>query len=429
MTPAHQAALELDVERIATGGDGVARVDGAVIFVPRTAPGDRVTARVEMRRRFGRGHLEQVIAPGPDRIEPPCQHYRVDRCGGCQLQHLDYAAQLEAKRGMIRDALVRIARRDVELPPIQPSPVQWRYRGKLTMGMQRRPSGEWVIGLHPYDDPVGIFDLRDCPITDERVLEIWRAIAAAHPHYPDEQALRASVQIGEAGVAVTMEGGHHWPSRAEFFAAVPQATALWWKPPHRLRMLVARRNAGGVEEGGPDASASFAQVNAGMGRALHEYTIALAMRHQAARVVDAYAGVGGTAVPLAAHGATVTAIEFDRDAAAACGSALPPPSRAVSGRVEDTLLDALPADLVLLNPPRTGVDARVTTILQDAQQPPRAIIYTSCDPATLARDLSRMPRYRIASVRAFDMFPQTAHVETVCELVLDEGASSREAAA
>ena len=92
MSGTNPSSQELGIERIAAGGDGVARVDGAVVFVPRTAPGDRVRARVEMRRRFGRGHLEQVIEPGPDRIEPPCRHYRVDRWGGCQLQHLSYSA-------------------------------------------------------------------------------------------------------------------------------------------------------------------------------------------------------------------------------------------------------------------------------------------------------------------------------------------------
>ena len=98
-------------------------------------------------------------------------------------------------------------------------------------------------------------------------------------------------------------------------------------------------------------------------------------------------------------------------------SRLAPPSRAIAGRVEEHLAAALPADVVVLNPPRAGVDARVTSALETAPMAPRAIVYVSCDPATLARDVSRLTRYRLANVRAFDMFPQTAHVETVCELV------------
>jgi 23S rRNA (uracil1939-C5)-methyltransferase len=113
----------------------------------------------------------------------------------------------------------------------------------------------------------------------------------------------------------------------------------------------------------------------------------------------------------------VTAIAPDPEAADFAATRLAAPSRSVRGRVEEHLAAALPADVVVINPPRSGVDARVTDALQQADPAPRAVIYVSCDPATLARDLTRMPRYRVASAIAFDMFPQTAHVETVCELV------------
>jgi len=133
-------------------------------------------------------------------------------------------------------------------------------------------------------------------------------------------------------------------------------------------------------------------------------------------VVDAYAGSGDTAVALADAGATVTAIELDAEAAEWSAARLPEGSKSVRGRVEDALPDALPADAVILNPPRAGVDDRVTEILEGLAQRPN-VVYVSCNPATLARDISRLPSYRIDSIRAFDMFPQTSHVETVCELV------------
>jgi 23S rRNA (uracil1939-C5)-methyltransferase len=158
-------------------------------------------------------------------------------------------------------------------------------------------------------------------------------------------------------------------------------------------------------------------VNTEVAAELRAYVLDRARSHRPATVVDAYAGSGATAIPLARGGARVVAIESDRDAVAACASQLPDGSRAVAGRVEDQLAAALPADVVLINPPRTGVHEQVSTLLQAATPAPRAVIYVSCDPATLARDLSRMPRFRIASLRAFDMFPQTAHVETVCELI------------
>jgi 23S rRNA (uracil1939-C5)-methyltransferase len=401
---------ELTIESIAAGGDGIGRADGVAVFVPRTAPGDRVRALLDVRRRFARGTLQELVTPSPVRVDPLCYHYRIDRCGGCQIQHLRYDAQLEAKRAIIRDAMTRIAHRAVDAPEIVASARQWRYRRKLTLTMRRRSDGEWVIGLRPYDDPDAVFQLADCPITDERVLTVWRQIMEARPHFPPADSLRASVRLLDDGASVVMEGGNAWPARGAFFAAVTSATALWWKPAHRARSLVAER-------GRAAASASFAQVNVETGAALHDYVVGRARGHRPGTLVDAYAGSGATAVPLARDGVRVTAIEADRDAAAACAAALPGGSRAIAARVEEALAELLPADVVLLNPPRTGLHERVSGLLQTHVSPPRAVIYVSCDPATLARDLARMPRYRIASLRAFDMFPQTAHVESVCELV------------
>jgi 23S rRNA (uracil1939-C5)-methyltransferase len=407
---------DVSVERIAAGGDGIARSEGVVVFVPRSAPGDRLRVRMDVRKRFARGTIEQILEPSRDRIQPPCPHYVNDRCGGCQLQHMRYEAQIEAKRGLIRDSLTRIGKRDVDLPSIVPSEKQWRYRRKLTLAMKRDRGRGWVIGLHPYDDPVGVFQLDDCPITDERVIAVWRQVMAAQGHFPRADELRAFVQLTTDGAAVVMEGGRDWPRGAEFFAAVPLATSLWWKPESRGRTLVAER---GREHG----DASFVQINEEMGNALHAYVVERARSYHPSTVIDAYAGSGATAVPIARHGARVTAIEYDRDAAARCSADLPAGSRAVAARVEDAIAAAMPADVVLINPPRTGIHEAVAQALERATAAPRAVIYVSCDPATLARDVARMPRYRISALRAFDMFPQTAHVETVCELIPEERAA------
>lgn len=401
-------SAEVTIERIAAGGDGIARTEGMVVFVPRSAPGDRARVRMDVRKRFARGMIESVIEPSPDRVDPPCEHYTVDRCGGCQLQHLRYDAQTEAKRGLIRDSISRIGRREIDAPAIVPSTKQWRYRRKLTLAMKRR-GDRWTIGLHAYDNPDRVFQLEDCPITDDRVIDVWRQVMNAQAHFPPADELRAFVQLTTDGAAVVMEGGHVWSHRGDFFAAVPLATSLWWKPTHRARTLVAERK----REGG---DASFVQINEEMGRALHEYVLERARAHSPASVIDAYAGSGATAIPLARDGARVTAIESDRDAVARCSADLPEGSRAIAAKVEDAIAAAMPADVVLINPPRTGIHESVAQTLESAPTRPRALIYVSCDPATLARDLSRLPSYRIVSMKAFDMFPQTAHVETVCEL-------------
>jgi 23S rRNA (uracil1939-C5)-methyltransferase len=148
---------------------------------------------------------------------------------------------------------------------------------------------------------------------------------------------------------------------------------------------------------------------------LQAHLLSRVLAHGPATVVDAYAGAGDTAAALGDRGVSVQAIELDGEAAAWAGTRLRPPSGAHQGRAEELLPSLLPADVVVLNPPRAGVDERVTTALSD--HPPRAVLYVSCNPATLARDLARLPGFRLASLVAFDMFPQTAHVETVCELV------------
>lgn len=406
------AMARVDLTGIAAGGDAVGRTDGMVVFVPRGAPGDTALVTLTPSRRFARGRLQSVEVPSADRVDPPCPHYTIDQCGGCQIQHLSYEAQLRAKASIIVDAIRRIGRRDIATVDVAPSDAQWRYRRKLTLHL-RRTGSRWIAGLHPFDDPVGVFDLADCPITDERVMAVWVELRRAFNELPDERALRVAVRLLPGGAAVVVEGGGAWASADRFFAAVPSMLELWWKPDHgRMRRLAARSPE---SQGG----ASFVQVNARVAAQLQQHVIGRIVSFAPRAMVDAYAGAGGVALAMAARHVAVTAIELDAEAVARFADQLRAPSRAVVGRVEDHLASALPADVVLLNPPRAGVDAHVTDILQRAKKAPRAVVYVSCDPATLARDLARMPRYRLADVRAYDMFPQTAHVETVCELVAE----------
>jgi 23S rRNA (uracil1939-C5)-methyltransferase len=394
---------EIDIDSIAAGGDGVGRMDGLVAFVPRTAPGDRARIRYASGRRFARGEVLRLLRESPTRTPPLCPHYLADRCGGCQIQHLSYASQLDAKSHIIRDAFARIGHRDIALPEVVPSPAEWRYRSKLTLALRNR-DGDWIAGLHPYDDPRAVFSLRDCPITDESVLSIWRSILDYPELLPLATELRGTVFVD----ALTLEGGSHWDWSAELFSSMPELMEVWWKPDDGpLRLLHSRK---------PEAlGASFAQVNASLAPTLQAYVVDRAWEYEPSRVIDAYSGRGATALALAERGATVMAIESDRAAASWVAERLPTGSRSIAARVEDALSDALPADVAILNPPRAGVDATVTEILARPEGP-RAIVYVSCDPATLARDVARLAPYSIASVRAFDMFPQTAHVETVCEL-------------
>jgi 23S rRNA (uracil1939-C5)-methyltransferase len=406
------------VESIAAGGDGVARADGMAVFIPRTAPGDVVDASLDVRGRFARGAIRAIVEPSLDRVDPPCVHYTRDHCGGCQLQHLSYVAQLRAKSAIVRDAMQRIGKRDVEPVDVRPSPSEWAYRTKLTLAMRWR-GDRLIAGLHPFDKPDAIFQLEECLITDDRVVAIWKQILSVPSLLPRAPKLRGAVRLTADGASFVLEGVGHWPNAAALADRVPELTTVWWEPTgQRRRLLVDRRpdSRSDSASGAKPPDASFAQVNSAAAEQLHAHVIDVVMAHAPSVVIDAYAGAGATAIALAERGARVTAIELDAAAARWVAANLPAGSRSVVARVEDAIEGALPADVVIVNPPRAGVDERVTAALQESATP-RAIVYVSCNPATLARDVLRLSRYRIASMTSFDMFPQTAHVETVCELV------------
>lgn len=404
--------ISLAIDAIAAGGDGVGRSDGLVVFVPRTAPGDVITAAVAGKGHFARGSLRTLQTESPLRITPPCPHYVHERCGGCQIQHIGYESQLAAKQRIIADAIGRIGKREIELPPIVPSPNEWRYRTKLTLALRKR-GARWIAGLHPYDDPARVFALADCPITDRRVVAVWREVMECSQFFPDSPALRGSVRCTAEGATFVIMGASRWSSHQALFGAVPSLTALYWEPRDQPRRLLGERR------GATTAAASFAQVNPEMAQSLGDYVLDSVMQRAPTRVIDAYAGAGDLSVALSQRGVVATAIELDADAARWSEQRLAPPSRSVHGRVEEKLPSVGAADVIVLNPPRGGLHDSVPPALEGANRAP-AIVYVSCDPATLARDIAQLPSYRIESVRAFDMFPQTSHVETVCILALEQ---------
>lgn len=407
----------LRIASVAAGGDGVARTDGLAVFVPRTAPGDLVEVELESHGRFARGSVVVWHERSADRVDPPCVHYERDRCGGCQLQHLDEQAQRGLKVTIVRDALQRIGKVTAPVRDVHAAPSPWRYRISLTLAMRRDGRGDsatWRFGLRDYTDPERVFDLEDCLITDERVLGAWREIRAAARALPNAQRLRGTVRWLTDNAAFSFTGGTEWsPRRAAALArACPSLAVAYWAPEGATRRVVwdHRREPG-------EPALSFAQVNPRVAARVHADVVRRVMAHAPRTVIDAYSGVGDVAVALARAGVVVTALEVDPDAAAWSARRLTPPSRSVAARVEHAIARALPADVVVLNPPRAGIDARVAHALNRAMPPARAIIYVSCDPATLARDVGRLLHYSVTDAQPYDMFPQTAHVETVCELV------------
>ena len=399
----------LEIESIAAGGDGVARADGLVVFVPRTAPGDKARVSYTQRGAFARGEVVELLSPSQWRTPARCVHYDGDKCGGCQLQHVEYTQQLESKRRIVSDALQRIGRRDVPQVAIRGSAREWEYRRKLTLEIRR--DGEVVrAGLHRYDRPDSIFSLRECPITMDEVLRAWREILAQADLLPRARTLRGSVLHLDDGGHFSVGGGTAWGAAGQLGDSCPSLRSIWWTAKGGQKQLVYERDAASR------TGASFAQINDAVANELRDHVLKSVSDFSARDVVDAYSGSGDLSLVLAARGTRVTAIEVDAEAVAAFSEMLAPPSRAICAWVEDEIAKHLPSDLVILNPPRAGLDPKVSAALNHGGAARSAIVYISCNPATLARDVARLSQFEVKSTVAFDMFPQTSHVETVCVL-------------
>ena len=414
---AEPLTLDVTVRALAAGGAGVASLpDGRVLFVPRTAPGDRARVSVgQEKKRWASGTLVELLEKGPGRVEASCALY--DACGGCQLQHLDYAEQLAWKGRFVHDALQRVGGLEgAPEPEVVPSPAQTGYRSRMSFTLRRLRGGRVVAGLHALGRPGHVVDVHgECVLPAPSLSAAWTTLRASWGPgarlLPDAGRLRLTLRSAAEGFELLVDGGRQGWDPSPLTSRCPGLNAVWHRP---SGSQVATPSGINVDEGlGP----AFVQVNAKAAELLHARVVGSA--GSPGRAVDAYCGIGAYGRALADLGWKVVGIERDPEATRRAALAAPEGFDIVTGPTEDYLAEALPADLVVLNPPRTGVDARVVEQLLEC--PPARIVYVSCDPATLARDLRPLlDRYRLVEVTAFDLFPQTAHVESVAVLDLTE---------
>lgn len=387
------ATVEVEVERILPGGLGLAHVAGQTVLVALAAPGDRMRARIErVRGAVAFASIAEIVEPSPVRVEPPCPYF--GRCGGCDFQQLTYQAQLGSKVEIIRDCLRRIAR--IEPPthiPITASPNIWHYRSRAEWQYQRRGSrlGYFERGTH------NICDVVECPVIVPELQETLGDLRAeVHAHQLPVDATEFRAVTGD-GAAVTLT--------SPLDTGANQAEALRTVAGERYRF-----NAD-----------CFFQINHDL---LAPLVHAATADAAGAKAVDLYCGVGLFTLPLARRFEHVTGVEGNP---AACEYArlnladahLDNATIETSGVGEWLMRHAethAPVELVLLDPPRAGAEGDAAQGILALQ--PARIAYVSCDPATLARDLKIFTThgYHLDSLQAFDMFPQTHHVETVAQL-------------
>jgi 23S rRNA (uracil1939-C5)-methyltransferase len=380
--------LDVEVERILPGGMGLAHAGGKTIFVSLAAPGDRVRVRIE--REQGNvlfASIVEILTPSPVRVEPPCPYF--GRCGGCDFQQLTYEAQLAAKAEIIRDCLHRIARLE-NVPDIvvTPSPDNWRYRVRATwqIDKEQRAIGYYERGSRR------VCDVVDCAVLRPELQRKLEEVRATEWNRIPDELKHLDAVAGENGVSLS-------PAFAEFHTNELSLT---------IRDEVYHYNAEAFFQINPSLLASLIEA------ALGDVT--------GAGVLDLYCGVGLFTLPLARQFQSVIGVEANAAAARFARRNLQRAgltnARVITATVTDWFRSATPGpvDLVLLDPPRAGAESAVIRGILKLQ--PAQISYVSCDPATLARDLKKLIAggYVVNSIAAFDLFPQTHHVETVVRL-------------
>ena len=442
--------MELTIEKLVYGGDGLARLpadasgSGKAAFLPFVLTGERVEAElVESKPGFARARLERVLEPSARRVEPRCPYFQ--RCGGCHYQHADYEHQLEIKSAVLRENLRRLARLEWEGPiHVHPSP-PWHYRNRTRMQVRAAPEfalGYFRAGSHE------LLPVEECPISspliNRAIAALWilgreaklPATSREVEFFADAKDQRLLVELhldlGREPRTTGKPTGVWEKLWKELSAALPECAGMV--------LFAFQRNPGDVREpallghlgepsltyrtGGRDfrvSPGSFFQTN----RHLTDELAALVSASggetapRGGMSLDLYAGVGLFAANLAGRFESVVAVESAAAAARDLRHNAPRNLRVVESTTEDFLANTRfdsPPGLAVLDPPRAGIGERVARALTALAAP--RLTYVSCDPATLARDLRLLTEggYHVEQVDLVDLFPQTFHIESVVRL-------------
>ncbi len=365
--------LTLTIHDIAFGGEGVGRVDDFVVFVPFVLVGETVEVEItEVKKNFARAKLLRVEKPSPERVEPECRYFGA--CGGCQYQHIDYAAQLRLKHKQISDLFERIGRIPADkIAPVIPSPQPYGYRNRIMIRSQwNGPAKKLVIGFIRADNNF-VEDIEECKIAEPAISEQIKNVRANPPP--------------KGGIKIVLR--------------IPPEN--WDVPPD-----------------------SFFQNNFFLLPKLVETVRGFLRDGGAKHLVDLYCGVGFFGIELADLVESFVGVEYDRLAVKSAQRNLA--NRKISNGefISATVEEVLPELLkkfspektsVILDPPRKGCLPETLRLLRETR--PAQVVYVSCHPATMARDLNILCAdgvFELARVQPLDMFPQTQHVECVADL-------------
>jgi 23S rRNA (uracil1939-C5)-methyltransferase len=441
--------LELTIESLAYGGNGVARLNGFVVFVRRGLPGDTVRARVtKVKRNHAEALTTEVVEPGPNRVDAPCAHYPA--CGGCRFQDLAYEAQVAAKHDQVRDALQRIGGlREPPLEAIVPAEEVFHYRNKLEYSFTQTPDGP-ALGFHKAGRWDEVLELERCWLTTD----LGNAIRAAVRDWARAERLEAYDQehqtgylrhlvvregrnTGQALVCLVTAPGERFDldELVETLRRFPEVRSIHWAvndTPAEVTNLPTTLLWGeeAIEEEllglrfriRPNA---FLQTNTRMAERLYELAREAAALTGEETVYDLYCGTGTIGLSLASGALTVWGVEVSEESVACAieNAELNGIANAaffageVGASLEELAERAGPPDVVVVDPPRAGLSGKA--VRRIGRLEPRRLVYVSCNPTTLAGNVKELGNdwgFELERVTPVDMFPHTPHVEAVALL-------------
>jgi 23S rRNA (uracil1939-C5)-methyltransferase len=417
--------VQVPIESVAFKGYGVARVHGKVIFVPYTVTGDKAWIEVvKEKKEYSMGRVVEMIEPSPWRVAPPCPYF--GSCGGCQWQHIDYSAQGELKKEILRNTLQRLGGlKEIPSIRIMLSPKPYDYRIRIQLKVRGKATGYYQEKTHK------IVEIDRCPVSHPLINQIIQEL---------REELAASLRMEETEINVSPEEGrgvvlfhlHSYDQRTEHFIkkflqshpvlrgiALSRKGGLNFFGDPALNFTIPLRQGGEKRNLNLRISpGSFFQVHSEQNQTLVQTVLQFSEVNKGDRVVDLYAGAGNLTLPLATGARGVLGIEENRmaveDARFNAERNGITNCEFIKGRVEDVLKHwkREKPDLVVLDPPRTGCK---TVLNQVAKLEPKKIVYVSCEPTTLSRDLHLFSEsgYQLQGLSLIDMFPQTYHMEVV----------------
>lgn len=438
--------MQLDIEKLVYGGDGLARLPadengpGKTVFVPFVIPGEQVEASLAVSRPgFVRGHLDRVLAPSPDRVEPGCPYFT--RCGGCHYQHIDYVAQLRNKAEILRETLRRTAKFELQQEIALHSSHPWGYRNRTRVHVRHTP--QFALGYIRHNSHA-LLPVESCPISSPLINQVIAAVWAfgRERQVPDaiyglqffanhgdtKMLLEAYVHPGTDAkllqpFAAVLHGSAPQIAGVIVFAAAPNEDETLQRAP--LTSLHPEKSQAIGEDFllyhavGVDyrvSGGSFFQTN----RFLIDQLVGAAVTKQTGRAaLDLYAGAGLFTAHLARNFDQVLAVESSPHSFDDLRRNVPHNVKCIRTTTETFLAERaakLAPDLVIVDPPRAGLGEKAITAL--CRMSASRVTYVSCDPATLSRDLRRLLEsgYRVEQAHLIDLFPQTYHMETVLHL-------------